>query len=76
MYVAVVLADLRKLAINLLSVTLIIWTWAFHRFVCALSVMYYYVNPSCAGESQPESMTCMWQLSSQIFASSQSIFSR
>ena len=28
MYVAVVLADLRKLAINLLSVTLIIWTCA------------------------------------------------
>ena len=46
MYVVVVLTDLRKLAIDLLSVTLIIWTWAFHWFVCALSAMYYYVNMS------------------------------
>ena len=46
MYVVVFLTDLRKLAIDLLSVTLIIWTWAFHRFVCALSSMYYYVNTS------------------------------
>ena len=30
MYVADVLADLRKLAIDLLSVALFIWIWAFH----------------------------------------------